>query len=42
LYAAGKGEKDLYEVRLISNTDPNATSSWSYWPFYPPLPCCLT
>ncbi|CAJ2665974.1 unnamed protein product [Trifolium pratense] len=25
--AAGKGEKDLYEVRLISNTDPNATSS---------------
>jgi hypothetical protein len=27
LYAAGKGEKDLYEVRLISNTDPNATSS---------------
>ncbi|XP_027357590.1 uncharacterized protein LOC113866958 isoform X2 [Abrus precatorius] len=23
----GKGEKDLYEVRLISNTDPNASSS---------------
>ncbi|KAK7381107.1 hypothetical protein VNO78_33631 [Psophocarpus tetragonolobus] len=23
----GKGEKDLYEVRLISNTDPNASTS---------------
>jgi len=35
---AGKGEKDLYEVRLISDTDPNALPSWSSGPFGP-LPC---